>query len=176
MPCAIVGESKLELRSCDLSISHVMTTSPTFGSPIACLRLAITLGCELQTLQNDAMPESDPGSVVPAQLSFLAIYNPTLGPTDETLEDQIVFYTSRSNRLQDIDESTTEEEVGKTMCHEKNERLRQIGLAQGMVSFARWASHPRAHGTRLIGFILQQLLGRESTGLCRDRSNASCAH
>ncbi|KAJ5084388.1 hypothetical protein NUU61_008967, partial [Penicillium alfredii] len=125
------GAAELRLidKPRDDNIAHV-------GSPIACLRLAIPLGCELQTLQSDAMPESDSGSVVPAQLSFLAIYNPTLGPTDETLEDQIVFYTSRSNRLQDVDESTTEEEVGKTVGHEKNERLRQIGLAQGMVSFA----------------------------------------
>ncbi|KAJ5085546.1 hypothetical protein N7532_010317 [Penicillium argentinense] len=85
---------------------------------------------------NDAMPESDPDSVIPAQLSFLAIYNPTLGPTDETLEDQIVFYTSRSELKRT--EGSASEEAGAVPPLEngKNERLRQIGLAQGMVSFA----------------------------------------
>ncbi|KAJ5672331.1 hypothetical protein N7507_001458 [Penicillium longicatenatum] len=82
------------------------------------------------------MPESDTGSVIPAQLSFLAIYNPTLGPTDETLEDQIVFYTSRSDYLQRTEGSPTEEEGSKPPQDGKNERLRQIGLAQGMVNFA----------------------------------------
>ncbi|KAJ5524960.1 hypothetical protein N7494_011610 [Penicillium frequentans] len=82
------------------------------------------------------MPESEAGSVIPAQLSFLAIYNPTLGPTDETLEDQIVFYTSRSDYLQRTEGSLTEEEGSKPPEGGKNERLRQIGLAQGMVNFA----------------------------------------
>ncbi|KAJ5647635.1 hypothetical protein N7490_004007 [Penicillium lividum] len=81
------------------------------------------------------MPESDRGSVIPAQLSFLAIYNPTLGPTDETIEDQIVFYTSKSEYLQHT-EGSTEEEGSKHPEDGKNERLRQIGLAQGMVNFA----------------------------------------
>lgn len=92
----------------------------------------------LLTDPNDAMPESEAGSVIPAQLSFLAIYNPTLGPTDETLEDQIVFYTSRSDYLQRTEGSPTEEEGSKPPEGGKNERLRQIGLAQGMVNFARW--------------------------------------
>jgi hypothetical protein len=83
------------------------------------------------------MPESESDSVIPAQLSFLAIYNPTLGPTDETLEDQIVFYTSRTD-LQREDDSTIAENSGKLAGIDKNERLRQIGLAQGMVNFARW--------------------------------------
>ena len=46
------------------------------------------------------MPDTETDSVIPAQLSYLAIYNPTLGPTDETFEDQIVFYVSRSDYLQ----------------------------------------------------------------------------
>ena len=75
------------------------------------------------------------GSVVPAQLSFLAIYNPSLGNTDETLHDQIVFYWSRhksTNRRQGnhVDEEFESAEDG-------NEKLRRIGLAQGMVEFAR---------------------------------------
>lgn len=83
------------------------------------------------------MPESDPDSVIPAQLSFLAIYNPSLGPTDETLEDQIVFYTSRADQ-QRGDGSAIADGDGRSAGSDKNERLRQIGLAQGMVNFARW--------------------------------------
>lgn len=85
------------------------------------------------------MPESDFASVIPAQLSFLAIYNPLLGPTDETLSDQIVFYTSRSSRLRRT-ESTAGEEENENSKDESNGRLRQIGLAQGMVGFAKWVS------------------------------------
>ncbi|KAK6535204.1 hypothetical protein TWF694_001673 [Orbilia ellipsospora] len=59
-----------------------------------------------------------PTSITPASLSYLAIFNPSLGPTDETLPNQIVFWTSRSPTSQ-------------------NECLRQIGLAQGIIEFAR---------------------------------------
>ena len=86
------------------------------------------------------MPENDHDSVIPAQLAYLAIYNPNLGPTDETIADQIVFYTSKSSHARRLDNSTTEEDENKGVEDEKNERLRQIGLAQGMVNFARWAS------------------------------------
>ncbi|KIX08102.1 uncharacterized protein Z518_02757 [Rhinocladiella mackenziei CBS 650.93] len=91
--------------------------------------------------------------VVPAHLSYLAIYNPSLGPTDETVRDQIVFYYSKKledererrrkqrasgsgkrNELSKHDQqrdSDTKEE-GES---EEHERLRQVGLAQGMVDF-----------------------------------------
>lgn len=85
------------------------------------------------------MPEKDNDSVIPAQLSFLAIYNPTLGPTDETLEDQIVFHTSKADN-QRTEDSNAEEGDGKISESGRNEKLRQIGLAQGMVNFARWES------------------------------------
>jgi hypothetical protein len=83
------------------------------------------------------MPEGDSSSVIPAQLSFLAIYNPQLGTTDETIREQVVFYTSRSelSRRQDSLAATNERQEDNGIW---NERLRQIGLAQGMVSFARW--------------------------------------
>jgi hypothetical protein len=86
------------------------------------------------------MPQTETDSVTPAQLSYLAIYNPTLGPTDETLEDQIVFYTSRSGDLQGTNDATAEEDGSKPSGDDMNRKLRQIGLAQGMVSFARWES------------------------------------
>lgn len=84
--------------------------------------------------------------VVPAQLSFLAIYNPSLGPTDETFRDQVVFYYSRvANEARIADKkggdrngtSTATAASEATLKEEENEKLRQIGLAQGMVDFAR---------------------------------------
>ncbi|PGH04083.1 hypothetical protein AJ79_07183 [Helicocarpus griseus UAMH5409] len=89
------------------------------------------------------MPAKEPSSVVPAQLSFLTIYNPSLGPTDETLGDQIVFYhsaedhTRKSRGKQDGGASDDER------AH-NNKKLRQIGLAQGMVSFAKNFSNGEA--------------------------------
>ncbi|KAG0158811.1 hypothetical protein PDIDSM_6331 [Penicillium digitatum] len=66
--------------------------------------------CDLQTPFDDAMPESD--------------------------HDSIVFYTSKSSYARRIDSSTVEGETNKSLEDEENERLRQIGLAQGMVNFA----------------------------------------
>lgn len=75
--------------------------------------------------------------VIPAQLSFLAIYNPSFGESDDSLKDQIVFYSSkatRTRRARKIDETKASE-----IDHEEeNEKLRQVGLAQGMVDFAKW--------------------------------------
>ena len=85
-------------------------------------------------------------TVVPAHLSYFAIYNPTLGPTDETVRDQIVFYYSHRLELElerrskerpvrnGRDASTSEQDAGEA---EENERLRQVGLAQGMVNFVK---------------------------------------
>ncbi len=77
--------------------------------------------------------------VVPATLSFLAIYNPTLSSSDETFEDQVLYYYSRpkdgAERGGDGVDSSEVEETKE----EKEEKLRQIGLAQGMVSFAKYS-------------------------------------
>ena len=81
-----------------------------------------------------------PSRVVPAQLSFLAIYNPALGPTDETFEDQLVFYYSRvatEARSAARKNAGNEAKSGDAQRREENEKLRQIGLAQGMVDFAK---------------------------------------
>lgn len=86
------------------------------------------------------MPPWDSG-IIPARLSFLAIYNPALGPTEETFKDQIVFHFSRTVReaRQTNDNATrhvsTSARAG-TAHDAENERLRQVGLAQGMVNFA----------------------------------------
>ncbi|KAK8053686.1 hypothetical protein PG996_012987 [Apiospora saccharicola] len=87
-----------------------------------------------------------PASVVPAQLGFLAIFNPSLGTTDDTIDDQIVYYASvdahnsaappaaprRRNRA-----SRNGRPTEALSPEERNERLRQIGLAQGMIEFSR---------------------------------------
>ncbi|KAF3491866.1 uncharacterized protein GIQ15_01383 [Arthroderma uncinatum] len=83
------------------------------------------------------MPSHESPSVIPAQISFLAIFNPSLGKTDETLQDQIVFYYSAPNQTnapKDVPDSDT---VRKDASEEENKRLRHVGLAQGMVSFAK---------------------------------------
>ena len=79
---------------------------------------------------------SDTSKVVPAQLSFLAIYNPSLGTTDETFRDQVVFYYSKSADSRRKASSAQDADSQKPKQEEENEQLRQIGLAQGMVRFA----------------------------------------
>ena len=76
-------------------------------------------------------------SVIPAQLSFLTIYNPSFGKSDESLRDQIVFYSSKTTRAQ---KPVKNEGPGvpEVEHEEENEQLRQVGLAQGMVDFAKW--------------------------------------
>ncbi|CAO2658443.1 Nn.00g061660.m01.CDS01 [Neocucurbitaria sp. VM-36] len=74
--------------------------------------------------------------VVPAQLSFLAIYNPSLGSSDETFHQQIVFYYSKAAKtLSKLNHGNTQKE--HELREQENEKLRQVGLAQGMVGFAK---------------------------------------
>lgn len=76
--------------------------------------------------------------LVPAQVGFLAIYNPSLGNTDETLDDQIVYYSSPETRRRKRRRRRTGVESSVQCTQEElNERLRKIGLAQGMVEFGR---------------------------------------
>lgn len=75
--------------------------------------------------------------VLPAQLSFLAVYNPSLGPSDEKLQDQIVFYYSKAAKsTTKINGDATQD--ARDVREQENEKLRQVGLAQGMVGFARY--------------------------------------
>lgn len=76
----------------------------------------------------------------PAQLGFIAIYNPSLGNTDETIDDQIVYYASSTTQFSSSHARKRERSGRPTQNispEERNERLRQIGLAQGMVHFGR---------------------------------------
>ncbi|KDN61155.1 hypothetical protein CSUB01_00836 [Colletotrichum sublineola] len=85
-----------------------------------------------------------PGGIVPAQLGFVSIFNPSLGHTDETLDDQIVYYASVSTQRQKRRHRSRTKPTENISQEERNERLRQIGLAQGMVEFSRSFSggHP----------------------------------
>ncbi|KAE8454080.1 hypothetical protein EG329_007858 [Mollisiaceae sp. DMI_Dod_QoI] len=87
--------------------------------------------------------------VIPAQLGFLAIYNPSLGTSDETIENQIVYYsppekTRTSRHKLDPDQKAADDAVKR---EQQNEQLRQIGLAQGMVEFGRSFSDGQAVDT-----------------------------
>ena len=89
-----------------------------------------------------------PAKVTPAQLGFLAIYNPSLGATEETLENQIVYYSSPASRDQNPQKGLSDAKAIQDAIREQNnERLRQIGLAQGMVEFGRSFSEGRSVDT-----------------------------
>lgn len=78
----------------------------------------------------------DRRKIVPAQLNFLAIYSPVLGTREDNQRDQIVYYYSRPTRDQRRRKSKdgpSEDQIRQT----ENEQLRQVGLAQGMLNFAR---------------------------------------
>jgi hypothetical protein len=81
--------------------------------------------------------------VVPAQLGFLAIYNPSLGTTDEAMEDQIVYYSSVVSPSSSSRKQRRSSAADPSSREDRNERLRQIGLAQGMVEFGRSFSGDR---------------------------------
>ncbi|PSR97046.1 hypothetical protein BD289DRAFT_480377 [Coniella lustricola] len=81
-------------------------------------------------------------AVIPAQVGFLAIFNPSLGNTDDTLDDQIVYYSSvdinPAKRRRHVSKQSATAKATENVSHEeRNERLRQIGLAQGIVGFSR---------------------------------------
>lgn len=122
---------------------------------------------------------SSPSAVVPAQLAFLALYNPTLGPTDETFPDQVVYYYSRTaheSRAAAKKHGRNDAAGGDASREEENEKLRQIGLAQGMVDFAKWVSifqDTRTHVTVGISQVLSTMLrivGASRTGSRSTRS------
>lgn len=77
-----------------------------------------------------------PPSIIPAQLGFLAIYNPSLGTSDDTLDDQILYYASVTTLTSGAG-SRRRRPAAVPSRDERNQRLRHIGLAQGMVEFGR---------------------------------------
>lgn len=81
------------------------------------------------------------GGVLPARVGFLTIFNPSLGSGDDTIEDQIVYYASvdsqKQSRRKKHSKQTYSDPTQGISPEERDERLRQIGLAQGMTSFSR---------------------------------------
>ena len=77
------------------------------------------------------------GAVIPAQLSFIAIYNPSLGNTDETLHEQIVYYHHAKAKQSGTTRQPENDRTSEESRNIENEKLRQIGLAQGMVEFSK---------------------------------------
>ncbi|KAK9480725.1 hypothetical protein V1514DRAFT_302174 [Lipomyces japonicus] len=57
-------------------------------------------------------------TITPPSLSYFCIFNPTFCHSDDTLNDQIFFYTSRADNVS------------------LDEQLRKVGLIQGIISFA----------------------------------------
>jgi hypothetical protein len=113
--------------------------------------------------------------VVPAQLSFLAVYSPALGTSDETFHQQIVFYYSRAAKaLQKLRHGDAKKEM--ELREQENEKLRQVGLAQGMVGFAKSFSKGEAVDsveTQKSRIVLHELEAgwwilavRQTPGLC----------
>lgn len=73
--------------------------------------------------------------IIPATLAFLTLYNPSLSRSDDTIEEQIVYYYSKSEG-QNTRRRANRDQGGDDKEY-RNEKLRQIGLAQGMVEFAK---------------------------------------
>jgi hypothetical protein len=87
---------------------------------------------------------------IPAELGFLAIYNPSLGTSDDTIENQIVYYSSSEpspKPRRDFLSPNQKAAEDAAKREQNNEQLRQIGLAQGMVEFGRSFSDGKAVDT-----------------------------
>ncbi|CAG8785263.1 15439_t:CDS:10 [Gigaspora margarita] len=70
-------------------------------------------------------PSSYGSVAVPPSLNHFAIYNPTFGPTEETQQDQLLYYVAKKTVPVDV-------------------KMRQIGLAQGLINFTRAFSPTKA--------------------------------
>lgn len=82
-------------------------------------------------------------TVLPAQLAFLTIYNPAFGDSDETAYEQIFFHYSddeaEKNRRtwSQTNDGTQDDASARSQEDQRNDQLRQVGLARGMVEFAK---------------------------------------
>ena len=97
------------------------------------------------------LPPGQP-AIIPAQLGFVAIYNPNLaGHGDGGLHDQIVYHSAvrpparkprrrRGGKRTHVDRAGSGDNALQSSDDQeaqRNERLRQVGLAQAMANFAR---------------------------------------
>lgn len=82
-------------------------------------------------------------TVLPAQLASLTIYNPAFGDSDETAFEQIFYHYSAEELEHDLQTSHNPRDGRQRAAPEsleqehQNEILRQVGLARGMVEFAK---------------------------------------
>lgn len=83
--------------------------------------------------QNDA----ELNEITPAHLAFLTIFNPDLAKTEDTEKDQIVFHWSKSQLSRRKTHVYNEHDEKRRAEEDEHERLRQVGLAQGMLHFSR---------------------------------------
>lgn len=72
-----------------------------------------------------------------AFLSSFYIYNPSLGKTDSTVHDQLIFHYSAppTDKIPSPKSSTLDS--SRTTGQDLDKQLRAVGLAQGIVEFAR---------------------------------------
>lgn len=136
--------SRVSRRDCCFYVSYSNTLqydnrqkSPFHSNPTRLQRKCIVILFDVCSNSHHAMSSASSRSCVfPASLSLLAIYNPSLSNDDETLHNQILYYYSGNaearNGKSNLEGDTEENR------EELNERLRQIGLAQGMVEFAKY--------------------------------------
>jgi hypothetical protein len=69
-------------------------------------------------------------------LSSLYIYNPSLGQTDATVHEQLIFHYS-PNTPNNVPPKPAPTDPVPAASQELHKQLRAIGLAQGIVQFAR---------------------------------------
>ena len=113
----------------------ILNISPYPSSYLLHSQLTTFLLEKTTSAAHHAMSGILPG-VVPASLSFFAIYNPSLSKSDDTFHEQIVYYYSKSSSAQRSGNANHNDDGGDTQ-EERNEKARQIGLAQGIAEFAK---------------------------------------
>ncbi|KAK4230258.1 hypothetical protein QBC38DRAFT_469834 [Podospora fimiseda] len=106
------------------------------------------------TIGTASQQQPQPHQITPAQLGFLSLYNPSLSSSREdqsSLFEQIVYYNSVKsqssfNRQQQQRKKRQDAAggAGDEGREEMNEQLRQIGLAQGMIEFAKGFSRGKS--------------------------------
>jgi hypothetical protein len=120
-----------------LSLAVIAPESPSFS---------ISIKTDFRNAMSLAVEHSGQ-RIVPAQLGFLAIYNPSLGTTDDTIADQIVYYYSPQSQERSRRRHVSGSQTDDGARAESNTQLRQVGLAQGMVEFGRSFSDGRSVDT-----------------------------
>ncbi|KAF9576982.1 vacuolar fusion protein ccz1 [Mortierella alpina] len=91
-----------------------------YGSSVAASSASTSSPKPAQAASPSSASTSSPSgaAITPATLGYFCIYNPDFGPTDETQHEQLLYYVAR-----------------KTVSIDA--KMRNIGLAQGLVNFAR---------------------------------------